>query len=454
MTVPWYMGISTRLFRQLYCMHMNARKAVKRVMPKGLFQAVAPWGHLLEAVVYNVVYGFPGRSLKVIGVTGTNGKTTTSFLVHRMLNEAGYKTGMMTTVAWAVGSEVRPQTQHMTNVPVPLLMKQLKDMKAAGVEWLVLETTSHALVQHRTWGVPYSIAVLTNITQDHLDYHKTFERYVAAKQRLFKLAQRNKNGLQMGIANADDRNGASFAAETQNSIMYGIEAGEVRALNIRLSADGIAYDAEASDETYHITSRLPGSFNVYNTLAAVSVGRAVGLSKEQIEQGIAALQGVAGRVERVDAGQSFAVVVDYAHTPDALENVLEALKTATTGKLRVVFGATGDRDKGKRPLMGEIAARLADRVYLTDDETYTEDPGVIRQAVYEGAVSAGGQDKTTVIPERLDAIRQAFADAKRGDTVLLAGIGHQDHRVMAGEKLAWDERDVARKLLKELKTKS
>jgi len=368
-----------------------------------------------------------------------------------MLSDAGYSVGLMTTVAWAIGDDVHAQTQHMTNVPVPLLMKRLRAMKAAGVEWLVLETTSHALVQYRTWGVPYSVAVLTNISQDHLDYHKTMERYIAAKQRLFKLTQRNKKGLQMGIANADDQNGASFVAETQHSILYGIEAGEVRAHNIRLDASGVRYDAKVQGETYHITSKLPGSFNVYNTLAAVCVGQAVGLTRPQIEKGIASLPGVAGRMEPVDAGQNFAVIVDYAHTPDALANVLSALKTSTKGKLAVVFGATGDRDKGKRVPMGEVAARLADRIYLTDDETYTENPEAIRAAVLRGITEAGGKDKTVHIPDRAEAIRQAFKDAKAGDTVLLAGMGHQDYRAMGGEKQPWDEREVARKMLHGLK---
>ncbi len=433
--------------------NMSLRSVIKQLIPKTVFTAAAPYGHLAEAVVYNCMYGFPARGMKVVGITGTNGKTTTSFMVHRMLSEAGYKTGLMTTVAWAIGDEVRPQTQHMTNVPVPLLMKRLKQMKAEGVEWLVLETTSHALVQYRTWGVSYSIAVLTNITREHLDYHKTFERYVAAKQRLFKLAQRNTKGLQMGIANADDQNGASFASETQNSILYGIEAGEVRATNIRMTTQGIRYDAVFADETYHITSKLPGSFNVYNSLAAVCVGRAIGLDRQQIEQGIAALEGVAGRMEAIDVGQKFAVIVDYAHTPDALENVLSTLRESTKGKLMVVFGATGDRDKSKREPMGEVVARLADRIYLTDDETYTEDPDTIRAAVHRGIVRAGGKDKTEMISDRLEAIRTAFGAAKPGDTVLLAGIGHQDYRAMGGKKLPWDEREVAKKILVALKKK-
>lgn len=419
-------------------------------MPRGLFGLVAPWGHLLEGVLHNYAYNFPARGIKVIGVTGTNGKTTTSFMIHRMLTEAGYKTGLMTTVAWAIGSEVRPQTQHMTNVPVPLLMKRLRQMRAAGVEWLVLETTSHSLAQYRTWGVPYSMAVLTNITHEHLDYHKTFERYVAAKRKLFRLVQRNKQGMQMGIANADDANGASFAGETEHSMLYGMAAGQVRATKVRMDASGIRYDAVAGKTTYHISSRLPGSFNVYNSLAAVCVGRAVGLTVAQIEQGIAALPGVAGRMEMIDAGQAFGVVVDYAHTPDALQNVLSALRGSTKGELAVVFGATGDRDTSKRQPMGQVAARLADRIYLTDDETYTEDPLAIRTEVFHGIVAAGGGDKTTVVADRLEAIRRAFAAAKPGDTVLLAGIGHQDYRAMGGGKLPWDEREVARQVLGDL----
>lgn len=430
---------------------MNIRGIVKKMIPSGLFDAAAPYGHLLEAVVYNCAYGFPARNMKVVGITGTNGKTTTSFIVHRMLNDAGHKTGLMTTVAWAIGDDVQVQTQHMTNVPVPLLMKRLKQMKAEGVEWLVLETTSHALVQYRTWGVPYSVAVLTNITREHLDYHKTFERYVTAKQRLFRLVQKNKRGLQMGIANADDQNGASFASITQNSTLYGVEAGEVRATNIVMNADGISYETVIDGETYHITSHLPGSFNVYNTLAAACVGNAVGLSRAEIEKGIAALSGVAGRMEPIVAGQKFSVVVDYAHTEDALENVLNALRESTKGRLMVVFGATGDRDKSKREPMGMVAARLADKIYLTDDETYTEDPDTIREAVMRGIVTGKGEAKTQVIPDRMEAIRAAFKEAKAGDTVLLAGIGHQDYRAMGGQKMPWDEREVARNLLKELK---
>jgi UDP-N-acetylmuramoyl-L-alanyl-D-glutamate--2,6-diaminopimelate ligase len=429
---------------------MNRRKLVKKIIPSSLLQSVAPWGHLAEAVVYNCKYGFPARGMKVIGVTGTNGKTTTSFVIHRMLSEAGYKTGLMTTVAWSIGDEVRPQTQHMTNVPIPLLMWRLKQMKLAGVEWLVLETTSHALVQYRTWGVPYSVAVLTNISQDHLDYHKTIERYTAAKRRLFQLTMRNAKGLQTGIANADDANGESFAHETVHPVLYGIENGDIRATNIKMDTEGVHYDATVAGDTYHIDSHLPGMFNVYNTLAAVCVGKTVGLSKKRIEQGIAALESVQGRMQQVRLGQNFQIIIDYAHTPDALEKVLENVTVGEGGRKLLVFGATGDRDKTKRPIMGDVAARLADLVFLTDDETYTEDPDTIRQAVYEGVLEANGKDKTTVIPDRMDAIKAAFQAAHEGDVVLLTGIGHQNYRMMGGKELPWSEAEVAAQIFHEL----
>lgn len=430
---------------------MNPRKVVKKLIPKGVFAAVEPYGHLGESILFNVINGFPAKGMKVIGVTGTNGKTSTSFLIHRMLREAGYNVGLMTTVAWAINDEMHVQHEHMTNVPVPILMKRLQQMKAAGVEWVILETTSHALAQHRTWGVPYSVAVLTNITQDHLDYHKTMARYIAAKKRLFTLTQKNTKGLQIGIANADDPNGPGFAQVTSHPVLYGIDNGEVRAQDVVLAANGISYTAVAPDATYHIISKLPGSFSVYNTLAAVCVGRALGLTVDQIERGISALQGVDGRVQRIEAGQPFSVVVDYAHTSDALENVMKALKSGSKGQLAVVFGATGDRDRSKRPGMGATVSRIADKIYLTDDETYTEDPDTIRQAVYAGIVEAGGADKTEVIADRREAIRAAFKAAKPGDTVLLAGMGHEDYRNMGGKKEPWDEREVARELLAKIK---
>jgi UDP-N-acetylmuramoyl-L-alanyl-D-glutamate--2,6-diaminopimelate ligase len=423
---------------------VNIRKIVKALIPRRLFRAIEPFGHLCEAVLFNIINGYPAKSFKVIGVTGTNGKTTTSFMIHKMLQQAGYKVGLMTTVAWGVGDDIKPQREHMTNVPVPLLMKRLKAMKAEGVEWLVMETTSMALAQHRVFGIPYSVAVFTNLTQDHLDYHGTFERYRDAKLKLFKLVAKNKKGLQTAVVNADDPAGSYFAKAVPKTMTYGIKKGEVKAGHIISTAAGSSFDAGL----LKIKTNLPGEFNIYNALATATVGLVLNLETKQIEQGIAALDSVAGRMERVDAGQNFAVLVDYAHTPDALEKALAALKQATDGKVIVVFGATGDRDKSKRPQMGEVAAKNADLIYLTDDETYTEDPETIRQAVYKGIEDVKGVGKTTIIADRRQAIKAAFTAANKGDSVLLAGIGHQDYRAMDGQKLPWEEPKVAHDLLK------
>ncbi|HEY5442432.1 MAG TPA: Mur ligase family protein, partial [Candidatus Saccharimonadales bacterium] len=248
---------------------MSFRSLVKKVIPAGLFPAVEPYGHLAEAVLLNTVNGFPSRGMKVIGVTGTNGKTTTSFLIHRMLHEAGYKVGLMSTVGYGVGANIQPQVHHMTNVTVPELMKRLKWMRGQGVEWLVLETTSQGLAQNRVWGVPYSVAVMTNVTHEHLDYHKTFERYRDAKRKLFKLANANRKGLQTGVINAEDPSAALFAGDIKNPLLYGVEKGDIRAENVKMSPTGVQYKVNHKGQHYDISCQLPGSFNVSNSLAAV-----------------------------------------------------------------------------------------------------------------------------------------------------------------------------------------
>ena len=427
---------------------MNIRKIVKKFIPRSLFSKVEPLGHLVESVIFNTINGFPARKFKIIAITGTNGKTTTAFLVHRMLHEAGYKVGLMTTVGYGVGENIKTPPDHYTNVPTPLMMKRLKYLKSQGAEWLVMEATSMALAQNRLWGVPFYMTAMTNISQDHLDYHKTMANYIDAKVKLFRLANHNKNGLRTGVVNADDSTADQFTGAIKNSITYGITEGQLKAKNIKLNPDGVMYEAVIAQAEYNIKSRLPGKFNVYNSLAAVGIGRALGLHKQQIEQGIAALDGVQGRMTPINAGQNFNVIIDFAHSPDALQNVLKASKELTKGKLILVFGATGDRDKSKRPLMGQVAAKNADQIFLTDDETYTEDPQQIIQAVYEGIEAAGGQDKTTIIGDRLKAIKAAFSAAKPGDTVLLTGIGHQISRNMGGQEEPWNEIEIVEKLLK------
>jgi len=348
----------------------------------------------------------------------------------------------MTTVAYGVGTDIKPQVHHMTNVSTPELMRRLKWMKTRNLDWLVLETTSHALAQNRVWGVPYSVAVMTNITHEHLDYHKTFERYVAAKQKLFKLAQKNKKGLQVGIANADDPNGAPFAAETTNGMLYGVEAGDVRATAIKLSSDGVEYIAKVAGDTYHIKSSLPGSFNVYNTLAAVCVGRAVGLTKVQIEQGIKALEGVEGRMTTVDEGQAFSLIVDFAHTPDSFEKLFKDLRPVVKGKLVVMFGSAGRRDEAKRAIQGNLAGECADEIVLCEEDDRDIDGDMIMNEIAIAAEEAGKVrgENLFLVHNRTEAIHFAIGRAvAAGDTVLLLGKGHEKTIERADGEHEWDE---------------
>ncbi|HET7320061.1 MAG TPA: UDP-N-acetylmuramoyl-L-alanyl-D-glutamate--2,6-diaminopimelate ligase [Candidatus Saccharimonadales bacterium] len=429
---------------------MNLRKIVKKFIPANLFPAVEPYGHLAEAVLLNTVSGFPGKSLKVIGVTGTNGKTSTSFLIHRMLHEAGYKVGLMSTVGYGVGADIQPQIHHMTNVSVPELMQRLKWMKNQGVEWLVLETTSHALAQNRVWGIPYSIAVMTNVTHEHLDYHKTFERYRDAKRMLFKLANKNKRGLQVGIINAEDPSAELFASDIKNPVLYGVGKGDVRATDVVTAPSGITYRAQASGDEYDIRCNLPGTFNVYNSLAAVCVGRAVGLTKEQIERGIAALEGVEGRMTRIDESQDFDVIVDFAHTPDSFEKLFKDLKPVVKGKLICMFGSAGRRDEAKRAVQGELAGLYCDEVVVTEEDDRDVDGVEIMDQIAGGAEKAGKvrEQNLFLVHDRAQAINYAVSRASKGDTVLLLGKGHEKTIERANGENPWDEIGTARAALK------
>jgi UDP-N-acetylmuramoyl-L-alanyl-D-glutamate--2,6-diaminopimelate ligase len=434
---------------------MGFRSLVKKLIPSGLFATIEPYGHLIEAVIWNILNGFPARGMKVIGVTGTNGKTTTSFLIHRMLHEAGYKVGLMSTVGYGVGADIKPQVHHMTNVSVPELMQRLKYMRKQKVDWLVLETTSHALAQHRVYGVPYSVAVMTNVTHEHLAYHRTFERYVTAKRRMFKLANRNHKGLRTGIINADDPSADLFASDVKNAIMYGIEGGNVKAEQVKLSPNGVTYHVKYGAENYDIRCQIPGSFNVYNSLAAICVGNLLSLSKSQIEQGIAALEGVEGRMNTIDEGQDFTVIVDYAHSPDSFEKLFKDIKPVVKGKLIVLFGSLGGGDKGKRPLQGELAGKYADLVIVCEEDDRQEDPAQITQDIVVGVQKAGKViDKDLfLVHDRVEAIDFAVKLAKTGDTVLLLGKGHEKTIEHADGEHPWDEIGTAHASLSKLSIK-
>jgi len=427
------------------------RTIVKTLIPMGLFKKIEPYGHLGEAVLMSARYGFPGRKLRIIGVTGTNGKTTTSFMIHRLLHEAGVKVALLTTVANGIGDAIVPQAEHITTAQSGILQKRLKEYAQAGVEWVVLETSSHSLAQHRVWGAPYEIAVMTNITHEHLDYHGTFENYVEAKRRLFKIA--NKHGLRFGVVNKQDPSADKFVKTVANSTTYGIGEGQLSADKVKLSAGFSTYTATIENDSYDIRVNIPGEFNVSNSLAAIAVGRKLGLSKKEIETGIAALKGVEGRMNVIDEGQNFQVIVDFASTPDAFERFFESVRPLTKGKLIAVFGSAGHRDETKRAVQGRIAGQNADIVVLTEEDDRDVDGDQIMAEIAVGAKTAGKKEDTNLflISNREEAIGFAMAQAtSKDDVVVLLGKGHELTIERADGVYPWNEAEVARAALQEL----
>lgn len=408
---------------------MSARSLVKLFIPKKLFGAVEPYGHLAEAVLENVVLGFPARKLKVIGVTGTAGKTTTCTLLTHMLREAGYKVAMISTVAidYGDGKGARPNNTRMTSLGSLKLLQTIKEINANNAEWLVLETTSQALSQHRVWGVPYTIVGYTNLGHDNFHYHRTFERYRAAKLMLFKQCNRHFRGLRTGIVNADDPNGALFAGAIEHPVTYGLKSGDLRASNVELLPTGSKFQAALAGDKYSISSNLPGKFNVYNCLAAIAMARAAGLSINQIETGIASLKQVKGRMHSIDEGQNFGVIVDYATTEETYNEVFAAIKPVVKGKIISVFGSAGRRDELKRPIIGEIAGKNSDIVILTEEDDRDQDGLKIMDEIATGVEKTGkvrGKN-LFLIHDREKAVQRAISLTKKGDMVLLLGKGEE-----------------------------
>ena len=429
----------------------SLRTIVKTLIPAPLFKKIEPYGHLGESVLMNIRYGFPGRRLRIIGVTGTNGKTTTSFLIHRLLHESGIKVGLVTTVANGIGNDIIPKSEHITTAQSGVLQKKLREYANAGVEWVVVETSSHSLAQYRVWGIPYEIAVMTNITHEHLDYHGTFENYVEAKRRLFKIA--NRHGLRFGVVNKQDPSADKFVKTVANATTYGIGTGNLSATDVTLAADHSSFKATIGDDSYNIRVNIPGTFNVSNSLAAIAVGRKLGLSKIEIENGIAALEGVEGRMNVINEGQKFQVIVDFASTPDAFEKFFESIRPITKGTLIVVFGSAGQRDQAKRSVQGRIAGQQADIVILTEEDDRDVDGKQIMEEIAVGARSAGKSDGTDLflILNREEAIGFAMTQASsKDDVVVLLGKGHELTIERADGIYPWNEADVARAALQAL----
>jgi UDP-N-acetylmuramoyl-L-alanyl-D-glutamate--2,6-diaminopimelate ligase len=388
-------------------------------------------------------YVRPAEVLKLIGVTGTNGKTTTSYLVDSILRAAGCEVGLLGTIGYRL---VRESLPAPNTTPESLdLQKYLAKIVSAGGTHAVLEASSHALAMDRLWGCPFAVAIFTNLTRDHLDYHKTFEEYFAAKRRLFEGT--GAAAPASGVINRDDEYGEKLSGLATQTLTYGLEPGaDVTTRKPALSLSGIEFTSETPAGKIEIRSKLVGRPNVYNLLAAIGAGVSLGLPKEVIATGISQLSTVPGRFERIEVGQPFLVVVDYAHTDDALRNLLATAKELNPdGRIITLFGCGGDRDRTKRPLMGEAAGHASDIVVLTSDNPRSEDPLLIINDVIVGVQRT--KSKLLVELDRRKAIEVALDEARSGDIVLLAGKGHETYQVLRDRTIDFDDRAIARRIL-------
>ncbi len=426
-----------------------------------LFSTTSPlllFYHKMMAVIAAVYYGFPARKLKVIGVTGTNGKTTVVNLIAKILTEHGAKVGMASTVNFQMGGEVWMNETKMSTQSAFFIQKFLKRLVKAECEYAILEVTSHALLQSRTWGVDFDVVLVTNVTGDHIEYHGGFDNYLQAKGLLFEGLMRGmkKSGARkVAISNHDDRHFDYFHAFPADlALSYGLEKGSCFASDIVLGPVGTTFLFHHGDQKVSVNVALPGLPNVSNVLAAATVAVSQGVSLEIIARALSHVEPVAGRYELIDCGQPFHVVVDYAHNIDAVENIVKMYKGIVSGKgkLITVFGATGGgRDKAKRPVMGKILDEHVDYLIITDDDPYEEDEWEIISMV-DGGISRKEGDRYWKIPRRYEAIRLALALACEGDIVLIAGKGAEPIQMVYGERRAWDDRAVARELLSVART--
>ena len=403
---------------------------VERELDLPVPQGVVPSVRAAMGPIADAFFGHPTEQLTVLGVTGTNGKTTTAFLQHAILTAAGHATGLLGTIERRIGGTVEGAVR--TTAEAVDLHRDFRRMVDAGDTACAMEVSSHALDQERVGGVRFAAAAFTNLTQDHLDYHGDMEAYFAAKARLF-------DGRCPTAANADDPYGLRLPAD----LRFAIDAdADVRAVDVALGADGTRFGLRTPWGDAEVRTRLVGRFNVENALAAAASAGLAGVPLDAIVAGLAELPGVPGRLEVVSSGLPFAVVVDYAHTADALENVLRAVRPLATGRVTCVFGCGGDRDRGKRPEMARAACALADRVIITTDNPRSEDPLAIIDEV-----RAGADATAEVEPDRRAAIALAIAGAGPGDVVLIAGKGHEQGQEAHGVVTPFDDRAVAREVL-------
>ena len=412
-----------------------------------------PWVQALDvrealALAAAAFYGHPSMKLKVIGITGTKGKTTLTYLLESILQKAGFQVGVIGTVnyRWPNMSQAAPRTTP----EAPDLERMLSEMLSQGVTHCVIEASSHALEFKRVWGVHFDIAVFTNLSPEHLDYHPSMEDYFEAKKKLFFLNAKKRTA----VVNLDDPWGKRLIAELPlTTVSFGLEpAAIVRADTFRFSETGIKAEVDYPGGQIRICSPLMGKHNLSNILAAVATSLALNIPGPTIKEGISALKTIPGRLQKVETGLGFQVFVDYAHTDQAIRSLLETIRDLKPHRILLVFGAGGDRDKSKRPRMGEAAASLADLSFITSDNPRSEDPLAIIADIEKGFAEKQAKNYK-IVPDRKEAIFQALAEARKGDYVLIAGKGHETYQVFKAETVHFDDVEVVRAALKELEAK-
>ncbi|MFN0117759.1 MAG: UDP-N-acetylmuramoyl-L-alanyl-D-glutamate--2,6-diaminopimelate ligase [Elusimicrobiota bacterium] len=415
---------------------------VEKISDDAIPQIVVP--NVLEtmALLSNLFFDKPSEKIRVVGMTGTNGKTTTTYLIEDILKKNNKKCGVMGTVNYRMGDELFPAPNTTPqSLDVNMFFSELVRRE---IFFGVMEVSSHALVQHRVDHIQYEVAVFSNLTQDHLDYHKTMENYYQAKALLFLRPE-----SPCAVINIDDEYGARLFKELGEGLSYGFSSSAMlRAKNEKYTLSGIEFDVVfPSGKTLKISNNLLGKYNIYNCLAAAGALLSLGFSDEEVSEGLNQNHRIPGRLERVEAGQNYVVVVDYAHTPDALEQVLITLKNTGPRKLFCIFGAGGDRDRGKRPKMGAVAVKMADRVFVTSDNPRTENPQKIISDILEGIVPLN-KNNHVVVEDRSLAIRQAVKEAGTGDIVLIAGKGHENYQIIGNTKHHFSDFEEAEKAIR------
>lgn len=427
---------------------MRIGERLRKVLPSRLIGTFETIYRRSRTAIVSTWYSHPSRYLRVIAVTGTNGKTTTANFINAILKQAGYRTAMFTTAVIEIAGQSRINDLNATVPSTRRIQQFFRDAQQAAVDYVILEVTSHSLDQHKLDGVLFEGAVMTNLTQDHLDYHKTMGDYAATKAKLF---QRQPRFI---VLNHDDQWFSYYdkftAGQRKMTVGTSAEAG-ARITDIKLHREGSeASLAIGSQPRLDLATVFPGEFNVYNMAAAATLAHLLGISREDIQHGVASLKTIPGRFEQAVTGLGYDVIVDYAHTPDALDKLLATARAITNGRVILVFGACGDRDQSKRPIMGGIAVHGADRIFLTDEESYDEDPAAIREMIRAGIKHADGEAKTQEIPDRKEAIERAMSSAKPGDMILITGMGHEQFRIVNGKRLPWNDTDVVREIADQL----